>query len=126
MPLSDIMRLKVGGFWYAVTEERDDALDSACLVGEHDRGNLTLSVKSTLDEQAKALCLVHEVTHAISSVYCSGCELSEEAVEGVAQGLFQVIRDNPVLTNYVNSPYTSNERKYCDCAAERMCEACNE
>jgi hypothetical protein len=115
MSLSDIMRLKVGGFWYTVTEERDDALDSACLVGEHDRGNLTLSVKSTLDEQAKALCLMHEVTHAISSVYCSGCELSEEAVEGVAQGLFQVIRDNPILTNYVNSPYTSNECK-CSCS----------
>ena len=99
MPLSDIMRLKVGGFWNTVTEERDDALASACQVGEHDRGNLTISVKSTLYEQAKALCLMHEVTHAISSVFCSGCELSEEAVEGIAQGLFQVIRDNPVLAN---------------------------
>jgi hypothetical protein len=125
MALSDIMRLKVGGFWYTVTEERDDALDSACLVGEHDRGNLTLSIKSTLDEQAKALCLMHEVTHAISSIYCSGHELEESAVEGVAQGLFQVMRDNPALANYLSSPYESNTCGYCDCDIDRKC-SCSE
>ena len=121
MALSDIMRLKIGGFWYTVTEERDDALDSACLVGEHDRGNLTLSIKSTLDEQAKALCLMHEVTHAVSSIYCSGHELEESVVEGVAQGLFQVIRDNPVLANYLSSPYEPSKCEFCDCAIERKC-----
>ena len=105
MALSDIMRLKIGGFWYTVTEERDDALDSACLVGEHDRGNLTLSVKSTLDEQAKALCLMHEVTHAVSSIYCSGHELE----------------DNPALANYLSSPYEPSKCEFCDCAIERKC-----
>ena len=51
------------------------------------------------------LALLHELLHAINAVYCGGVTdetaLEEREIEGLANGLLRVLRDNPGFTDYL-------------------------
>ena len=53
--------------------------------------------------QRMQVALLHELIHAIGRVYAAAGEPSEEWVKALAQGLYQVFRDNPKLLAYVNA-----------------------
>ena len=52
--------------------------------------------------QQMQVALLHELIHAIGRVYAGAGDPSEEWVKALAQGLYQVFRDNPKLLAYVN------------------------
>ena len=51
------------------------------------------------------LALLHELLHAINAFYCGGVTdetaLEEWERKGLANGLLQVLRDNPGFTDYL-------------------------
>ena len=77
--------------------------------GEYDHRKNTITVKSELSDLYEANTLIHEILHGISyinSLTVSGQPLDTEnkeevVINQITNGLIQVIRDNPWLTNYL-------------------------
>lgn len=79
----------VGGFKFKVESVAE--IDVADSEGECDINDCTIKIKTGLGEREYQRFL-HEVVHAITSVYCND-SISEENVESLSQGLFQVAKD---------------------------------
>lgn len=128
MKITDIPQIVVGGFEYKVRSdaECDTYLIQNNLQAEHDPFTMEFKVSTTLSEQSSAQTLVHEVIHAIVRIYgMHGTE--EHDVEAMAQGWFQVIRDNPEFIIYVVEAGLEGEEHgeicddYCGCTyADKM------
>ena len=77
--------------------------------GEYDHRKNTITVQSELSDLDEANTLIHEILHGISyinSLTVSGQPLDTEnkeevVINQITNGLIQVIRDNPWLTNYL-------------------------
>jgi hypothetical protein len=104
MTIDDLGTILVGGYEYVI--DHDDEHDKEMFVmdrmGQHDRLGVRIEIRTDMDEQQKAQTLVHELFgHAIDCVYLDGQGIGEYAIALMTQGIFQVIRDNPVLVQYV-------------------------
>ena len=62
-------------------------------IGESDSGQGTIKIVDGLEKSVYEATLLHETFHIIDKHLDLG--LTEDQVSGLAQGLFQVLRDNP-------------------------------
>ena len=116
----------VGGFRYDIrfNSESDKELYTEALYAQHDLTRMELQIRTDLTEQMQGESLLHETVHAIVHTYMSGNRLDEGQVESMAQGLFQVIRDNPQLVEFVQTTGQDSHDSDCPhfpCNAEECC-----
>ena len=105
----------VGGFRYDIrfNSESDKELYTEALYAQHDLTRMELQIRTDLTEQMQGESLLHETVHAIVHTYMSGNRLDEGQVESMAQGLFQVIRDNPQLVEFVQTTGQDSHESNC-------------
>ena len=80
-------KIKVGGLTYQI--RYDDIED----LGKTDFIKSIITIDSKLNEEQQEAVLVHEVLHCINN------QLSEKDVEFLAQAIYQIIKDNNILTS---------------------------
>lgn len=68
-------------------------MGSTDVIGEADYQGGQIRILANLEQSVFQATLLHETIHIID--HHLGLQLSEEQVAGIAQGLFQVFRDNP-------------------------------
>ena len=100
MNISMITPVKVGGFNIKI-EDQTEALTYQSLAGTFQGGNNKICLRTDLAADLQAQSLVHELGHAIESVYLEADQLSEAQLSAFTQGWFQVLRDNPEFVNAV-------------------------
>ena len=100
MNFSTITPIKVGGFNIKV-DDQTESLTYQSLAGSFQGGNNRICIRTDFGEELQAQSLVHEVGHAIESVYLEADQLSEAQLSAFTQGWFQVLRDNPEFVNAV-------------------------
>ena len=69
--------------------------------GVADIDGLVIAVHTKIEPQKRRLVAWHETVHAVTAAYNSGSHLTEAQVQGISQGLFQVMRDNPELVRFI-------------------------
>ncbi len=120
----------VGGFSYTVrfNSESDKELYTEGLYAQHDLTRMELQLRTDLTEQMQGECLLHEMVHAIVHTYMAGQRLDEGQVEAMAQGLFQVMRDNPEVMTFIQTTGQDDDDDkvadcpvYCPCNAQQCC-----
>lgn len=88
-------KIKIGGFDYTIKQSAriNRELDSAGVWGKHmsPLREIQLESDGNIDAQQYSQTFLHELAHAISSVYCENRELAEADVAAVSQGLYQVL-----------------------------------
>lgn len=80
-------KIKIGAHIYKI-KQVDGMLDNANKNSEKEH---LILLNERLCETEKEVTLFHEIFHAINS------EMSEATVEFLAQGIYQVLRDNNML-----------------------------
>jgi hypothetical protein len=65
-------------------------------LGQADAENGEIRIRADLEKSVEQATLLHEVIHVLDHHLDLG--LTEEQVAGIGQGLFQVLRDNPLFT----------------------------
>jgi len=111
-------KLKVGGFVYTI-EFPYFFRESNELVGQHAFDELKIKISDVdhldkMSDQKIVATLMHEVVHAVDHVYWSGVGImSEDEIDMISRGLFQVIRNNkleldklPKKVNVLGFDYT--------------------
>tara|TARA_Y100000310_G_scaffold293301_1_gene322795 strand:+ start:665 stop:985 length:321 start_codon:yes stop_codon:yes gene_type:complete len=106
MNVKSISPIVVGGYRYKVTTPTTYLRDLN-LWAQQDLELMEIKVRDYLPSQHMAASLLHEVVHAIFTSYHGGEQLPESCVESLAQGLYQVILDNPKLVKYVQEAHRS-------------------
>ena len=103
MKAIDVSPLRVGGFVVPV-EIENQHLHVAGLVGRYLGDEPRIIIRDDLTAQTIAETVLHETLHAIVEIYLEGMadNISEHVVAMISQGLFQVLQDNPELTEYVS------------------------
>ena len=99
--------IKVGGFIYRVqVVPHISETDSKVQTGVIDYLASEIRLLDKEGWQARRQTLVHEVIHAILT-YCGQYEANnnEEMIDALSNGLFQVLRENPELVNYLLEQY---------------------
>jgi len=88
--------VKIGWRNYTVkmVEERRDETGQV-LDGEIDFVNHIIYVDKTQDSDEQIIAFLHEVVHGIFNAQChSDWRDNEDLVEGISEGLFQLMKDN--------------------------------
>ena len=86
-----IKKLKIGGHTYKIELTDDKNLLEKDTAGMLCREKGTIYILKSLMESEKEATLIHEILHAING------ELDEVTVEGIAQQLYQIVKENNVL-----------------------------
>lgn len=110
MKLQDIKQVMIGGLIMDV-ESPDLELASNGLLGHYLADQLKIGVRADVPPQLQANVLLHEVTHALASVYLEGVGLNEAQVAAISQGFFQVLADNPDMTEFILGGYMQEEEE---------------
>lgn len=89
-----VKKIKVGGHTYKIIPDYNfkaigNDLDGTC---NHYTYEIRISERFNNLVEARETTLIHELLHAISIVY--NCGLNEGQVTSLAEGLFQVMKDN--------------------------------
>ena len=94
--------LKVGGYIYRIIAGSVD-LRETHMLGTCSSDELLISIDTTRSQQVMQSTLLHETLHAINFVYLPDekLHLSEGQIGALANGLFQVLRDNRTLFIYI-------------------------
>lgn len=88
--------LKICGLDYKVIEEKDIHLKEG-LDGEHSTERQEIRIrKNDCHQQRKEKVLFHEILHAID-VHWNNDSLTEEQIDRLANGIYQVLKDNNLL-----------------------------
>ena len=77
-------KLKIGGIFYTI--EVRDIGDEDC--GKTDFKKSIIAISEDLNEEQRFVTLLHECIH------CLNCQLSEEVVEPLSQGIYAILKDN--------------------------------
>lgn len=85
-------KIKVGGHWWTIIQDKNIIGAGIC---RFDPCEIVLQNHTRCESQV-ATDLMHELIHVVNHVYNGDRELDEKYVESLAQGLFQVIRDNNI------------------------------
>ena len=91
VPVGPIVEIGGVGIDIQYGQEVDTHLSGRGYLGEYTVGQATIKVRSDLAPTETMATLVHEMHHAVNESYCGGT-LSEEQVQGVAQGTCQILR----------------------------------
>lgn len=88
-------RIKIGGFDYKINQSIriSKELDSAAMWGRHLGAlrEIQLASDGNVSPQQYSQTFIHELIHAISSIYCEDRQLAEADVAAVSNGLYQVL-----------------------------------
>ena len=88
-------KIRVGGIDYTIvkpSKKTDRQLYSNGLDGHHGAYTHELVVSSILSEEDASLTLLHEILHAIDTVY-NNHGLDERTVSVISNGLYQALRE---------------------------------
>lgn len=81
--------LKIGGHIYEIEFVDGEKINNDC--GEQNRARNTIKLRKDLPQSQLEETLIHEVIHALNG------GLKEEMVDGMAMGIYQVLKDNNLL-----------------------------
>lgn len=98
------MNIKIGTFTYKLSETSDPLLlNHVECAGIIDYDDLTIQIKKDSNLQRKQQTTLHEVMHGILREYNIDIkDLDEEyLVDTLGTALYQVIKDNPQLIDYI-------------------------
>lgn len=95
------MKIKIGAFYYTVTEQEDIAKDNGKPSdGSCDYENLTIKVLRSMATPVKHATILHEAIHAI--LWQSGIMRHNEAlIDIVAHGIYALLIENPKLLHEI-------------------------
>jgi len=114
MTYDEIRPIIVGGLEIEVAEDTHN-LQMVDLMGKFESLQSTIYGRLDVPAQLQAQTLLHEVVHAISSIYLETVRLDETQCALLSQGLFQVLRDNPDLIEFI---LDAEEACNCECGEE--------
>lgn len=92
-----IKTLRICGFDYSVSFKEAPIVGGELCDGSHNRSTLQIEIREGLPPQMKYLTLWHEILHAIIDSAALKVENEEAVVEAVANGIVQVLQDNPQI-----------------------------
>ena len=123
MSPQDLPSVLIGGFAYDIkcNPDSDRELFESNLVAQHDMTRMELQLRTDLHDQIRGEALTHEIIHAIVTTYLSGMHLDEHQVEAMAQGVFQFLRDNFEVVEYIQ---TVDDTSCCEGQIVAMCADC--
>ena len=110
MKANEIGSLRIGGYQIPVNIENQH-LAIAGVLGVYAGDDLKIMIRDDGPAALIADTVLHEVLHAITEIYLEGhteC-VSEHIIAMLAQGLFQVLQDNPNFTSYVAGKYRESD-----------------
>jgi len=88
-------KLKICGLDYKVIF-KDDLHQKEGFAGLHRPVEQIIELEKNYHPQTVERNFLHEIVHAINNNYCNG-ELTENQVNSLANGLYQVLNDNKLL-----------------------------
>ena len=113
MKLQDIDDILVGGLVIEVNTPTADLINNG-LLGHYLPAQLEIGIRQDLPLQLQANVLTHELIHSIANVYCEGLNLNEAQVAGIAQGMYQVLTDNPDVVKFITMRGPDNDERDMD------------
>lgn len=93
-------RLQIGGHIYSI-EYNDEIERTNHFWGTHDHRALKIEIYPNIRSTVKASTLIHEVLHAISTVY-SQDQMEEDKVQSLAEGILQVMGELGITFDWGN------------------------
>jgi hypothetical protein len=95
--LKAIKTLRICGFDYSVAFKESPIVSGELCDGSHSRSTLQIEIREALPPQMKYQTLWHEILHAIIDTAALKIENEEAVVEAIANGIVQVLQDNPQI-----------------------------
>lgn len=87
--------LFINGMPYVVTLNEDKHLDDKDLMGEADYTTLTITIHSSLKQEARDVVILHEAAHAmLYEAQCTNVYNKESLVEPLSYLLYQLFKQN--------------------------------
>lgn len=92
-------KIKIGFREYELIFSDDLYLiNEAC--GTIDEWPAEIKIFSLFDKQEQAAVLLHELLHGVE--YFTGHDLGEEKIDGIANTLFLIFKENPHVLKFIN------------------------
>lgn len=111
MIISSVNPITVGGF-NIVVKDGTEGLNYQGLAGTFVGARGEILVRTDCGPEMQAQTLLHEVGHAVESVYLEADQLSEAQLSAFTQGWFQVMRDNPQFIQAImTASYLANSEE---------------
>lgn len=86
-------RIKICALWYDVKQVNPSEIDSESFhAGDCDDHTQTIRISKTMSQEMKEVTLLHEILHAID------IQLDHDLVELLSQALYQVLKENKLLS----------------------------
>ena len=102
MDFTELGPIIVGGFDYEIVYDTKRLRDD-CNAGVTESHYGTITLRDDYNPQFMMQTLLHEIQHAIGYTWLGWEPLDEKQVEALAQGWFQVLRDNPRLLRAIQA-----------------------
>lgn len=94
-------KVRIMGVDWSVVEDGKRA-QKENVTGETDHDNLEILLDADIPEQHKRTTLLHEIIHAIDNfTHEPKNHLEEDQVRCLTAGIYQVLRDNPILAMWL-------------------------
>ena len=94
--------VKVGDFTYTVNPNDDFTQGAEVYAAVSDaRLEIRIGIEPSTSPLRVRAALLHELVHAVVSVYGGDEDLDEPLLAALSSGLFQVLRDNPRVTGFI-------------------------
>ncbi|HEY6021350.1 MAG TPA: hypothetical protein VIY48_16035 [Candidatus Paceibacterota bacterium] len=94
--MSDINKIKIGGFSYAVEYIKDLCDEDGKLDGRINNELALVQIEVAMNDQMKVQSIIHEALHSIFfQIGRQDLNKKEDLVDSLAFSIFQVLRDNP-------------------------------
>jgi hypothetical protein len=91
--------VKVGALRYAVRLVEDLRDGDQKLNGWVLHDQCEIRVETTLHEQVRRVCVIHEALHAVALQACQ--QIDEAHIDVLASGVYGLLRDNPALVAWL-------------------------
>jgi len=90
-------KIKIGGFYYKVEKRKsNDKEKNSNNWGITYHSDKLILIDKDINEQQQIQTFFHEILHCIDVIYNSR-QLTEESIERLSQGIYQVLKDNRLL-----------------------------
>lgn len=95
--------IKIGGTVYKIQNEKDSFVEAGKAIdgGINYSQSLIRVARDNKSKQYADTTLIHEIVHGIIEEYNVEIPEEEKFTEGFSKGLYQVLKDNPKLVEYI-------------------------
>ena len=100
MEIEKAPTIRVGGFNVKLVDDTS-GLTFQDLMGQYHGLQHIIRLRTDVPEEQQVQTLLHEIGHAISSVYSEANDIEEAQMANFTQGWFQVLRDNPFILGVI-------------------------